>query len=86
MNQVLKAKMIVKADHHWDWIEELLKLTGHPDSQLKLIEYIFKTAFLHGAKHAEEEIESRSETSSAFPNVYSNSMKGITEKQVFKEE
>lgn len=51
------SKVIKKlANEHWNWLNGLLDSIGDIDDK-KLIEYVYKTAFIHGAKHAFELME-----------------------------
>ena len=57
MDLRLRTVIVNKANSHWDWMGRLFELIGYSKDQIKVIEYVYKTAFLHGAKHAEEELE-----------------------------
>jgi hypothetical protein len=40
------------ADDHWEWVESLLKsIDPILPINLEMVEYLYKTAFLHGWKH-----------------------------------
>jgi len=43
------------ADEHWEFIDGLIDSLEHEG---KTEEYLFKTAFLHGYKHAKQEVTS----------------------------
>ena len=42
------------ADEHWDWLEGLFKTLDTQKYHLDTLSYIYKTAFIHGAKHQRE--------------------------------
>ena len=44
----------VIADQHWDWLHGFLSLTSISFDEVRRLEYIYKTAFIHGAKHGQE--------------------------------
>ena len=53
----MKEEVIKKlSEEHWKWVEGLLK-TMDEDFTLEIIGYLYKTAFIHGAKHFKELIE-----------------------------
>jgi hypothetical protein len=40
------------ADDHWQWTKGLIEsLEGDPHINIKTLEYIYKTAMIHGYKH-----------------------------------
>lgn len=41
-------------DDHWKYVEGILKASTHDDYEVNLVGYHYKTAFLHGIKHALE--------------------------------
>ena len=50
----MEDKIKKLADEHWKWLEELLKTMNTQEYYLDTLEYIYKTAFIHGAKHQRE--------------------------------
>lgn len=44
------------AEKHWQYIEGILKKEGTPEQEINRIGYHYKTAFVHGYKHAIERI------------------------------
>jgi len=42
------------ADEHWAYVGGLLELREGPIN-IRLVEYVYKTAFAHGWKHCQEE-------------------------------
>ena len=45
-------------DEHWKYIEGLLMVHGEtPEKNMRVIEYHYKTAMLHGYKHGQEEAQ-----------------------------
>ena len=40
------------ADEHWIWIKGLLETVPDSNVCLSTMEYLYKTAFIHGWKHA----------------------------------
>lgn len=45
------------ASDHWNYIEGILKAHDLDDKYIKTIEYHYKTAFIHGYKHAMEDFD-----------------------------
>ncbi len=43
------------AEAHWGYIKQLLKAHNEPELVIGLIGFHYKSAFIHGYKHAEEE-------------------------------
>jgi hypothetical protein len=41
-------------DDHWKYVEGILKASTHDEYEVNLVGYHYKTAFLHGIKHALE--------------------------------
>ena len=41
-------------DDHWKYVEGILKASTHDEYEVDLVGYHYKTAFLHGIKHALE--------------------------------
>jgi hypothetical protein len=49
------------ADAHWSYIESLLKTHGQSDDNiLQIIGWHYKTAFIHGFGHGEEQANGKS--------------------------
>ena len=46
---------IILASAHWQYIESLLKIHGETDVIIAKCGHHYKTAFLHGWKHAKED-------------------------------
>lgn len=61
LNDKIKNLMNIKLEKliesHWNYVKELLTVSGESERHIKLIEFHYKTAFAHGWKHAIEEIE-----------------------------
>ena len=55
----LDAKEVMKlAEGHWEWVKGLLKsLPEEASPGSRTLEYLYKTAFLHGWKHSQKEKE-----------------------------
>ena len=41
------------ADEHWEWLNGLLESMGN-FRELRALQYVYKTSFIHGYKHGEE--------------------------------
>ena len=48
-----KEKLV---DDHWSYIRDLLKAHGINKELIKMSKFHYKTAFIHGYKHAKEEL------------------------------
>ena len=48
-----KAEELAQA--HWGYIESLLKIHSVLDEKIKMVEFHYKTAFIHGYKHGVED-------------------------------
>lgn len=44
------------ADEHWEWLGKVFALSKNIQN-IELTEYLYKTAFVHGYKHAMDEIK-----------------------------
>ena len=48
----------ILADEHWQWLQGLYDSLPSPvDFNVSAVEYLYKTAFVHGYKHAIENIK-----------------------------
>ena len=45
------------AEEHWEYIDKLLELHAVEKELRDIIAYHYKTAFIHGYKHAKEDID-----------------------------
>jgi len=45
------------AHEHWEYIEKVLRTAGETEEVIRKIKFHYITAFIHGYKHAVEEIE-----------------------------
>ena len=45
------------ADQHWEWLGELLRLYSKDNPEMKVFEYLYKTAATHFYKHGWEDCE-----------------------------
>jgi len=45
------------ANEHWEYIEKVLRTAGETEEVIRKIKFHYITAFIHGYKHAVEEIE-----------------------------
>ena len=43
------------ADNHWNYIQSLLETHGTLDDVMDRIQFHYKTAFVHGYKHGQED-------------------------------
>lgn len=50
-----KAKQL--AQEHWNYLEQLLLTHNIPVEQINIIGFHYKTAFIHGYKHSQEDCE-----------------------------
>jgi len=55
-----KEELEILAQNHWSWVEGFQKSLGTQFSTAST-KYLYKTAFLHGYKHAIEELEKEKE-------------------------
>ena len=58
MHKLENAKQL--SNEHWTYIEKLLRTHNTPDRDIRLVEFHYKTAFIHGYKHALEELKQNS--------------------------
>lgn len=48
------------AESHWEYINELLRIhDGIDDETIRMCQFHYKSAFVHGYKHGVEDMESR---------------------------
>ncbi len=61
MSMIFPSDRIIKeiADLHWDWLNGFIEKLQIDHVPLEALEYVYKTAFLHGAKHQRELDEGR---------------------------
>ena len=53
-----KEEIIKVAHEHWNWIEGLAELFLDVDEkEMKIREYLYKTAFMHGYKHGVQSVK-----------------------------
>jgi len=45
------------ANEHWNWVSKLLKLLTNANINMEVVEYLYKTALIHGYKHGLEDKE-----------------------------
>lgn len=45
------------AEQHWEYIEKVLRTAGENEDIIKKIKFHYITAFIHGYKHAIEDVE-----------------------------
>ena len=56
LSQEAKMNLTKLSESHWRWVEGLLSsLKLSPEQALLSIGYVYKTAFAHGVKHAQEQ-------------------------------
>ena len=49
----MKEELGKMAQDHWDWVEGLLKkLTSGTTITIEIVQYLYKTALIHGYGHA----------------------------------
>ena len=51
-SQLGRARL--NADAHWEWVKGLLEAAGTDEDVLSVCGYIYRTAYIHGAKHERE--------------------------------
>lgn len=72
------------ADHlaasHWSYIEGMLRVHGESESYIAIIGFHYKTAFIHGYKHAEEVLEQEP----ALPSLISKAISVIKDYTIYK--
>lgn len=44
----------IMAEEHWDWLEPIVSKIPYHVRDDAFLGYLFKTAFIHGAKHERE--------------------------------
>ena len=52
----MEDRAIKLAEEHWNYIDKLLELHAVEKELRDIISYHYKTAFIHGYKHAMEDI------------------------------
>ena len=43
------------ADDHWKWVEGFISTMSDMDWEVSSLEYLYKTAFVHGYKHGSQQ-------------------------------
>lgn len=57
-----KRRATTLAIDHWDWLEPLLLMLDEKPANIGAMEYLYKTAFIHGYKHGQEDSKNGEET------------------------
>ena len=50
-----KPKEEQLAENHWKWLSQLFYMAGIKELPMSAVAYLYKTAFVHGWKHAKED-------------------------------
>ena len=53
----MENRAVKLAEEHWEYIDKLLELHAVEKELRDIIAYHYKTAFIHGYKHAKEDID-----------------------------
>lgn len=61
MNDETEARVAAMAGAHWSYVESVLKVHDVIDSEIKACGHHYLTAFVHGYKHALEDIAAEAE-------------------------